>query len=587
MSFSEFSIRLPFTSDMRSERQWLLSHIRRHWVQVLALLVGAFANAYLASVIPLLLRMAYQAVYQKHPINYTQLLWVAGMLIASQAGRAVLQLMRNFSAEVIGQRLERDARTELYTSLLGQSMAYHDSIPVGDTMARATNDVREVNLLLNPGVNLVVGSAMFLLMPPIMALQIHPALAIMPCIFIVLYIFAVKQHLESLRPISEAVRESFGQMNSTLAEAIDGIETVKGMVQERREGERFAKKARQVREALVRQGVLEARYIPLLLLGLAMAIGFWHATWLYQHQQLEIGDIVAYTGLISLFGFPVNISINAYTQVSLGMAGARRILQVLTQKTAMDENANGYQAEMKGNITFAGVDFGYAEQTNTLHDINLQVNAGETVAIVGQTGAGKTTLVKLVNRIYDTTRGQVLLDGVDVRDWQLAVLRRQVSIIEQDIFLFSRTIAENIAFGLPNATAEQIVWAAREAQAEEFILSFKDGFQTVVGERGVTLSGGQRQRIALARAFLANPRILILDDSTSAIDSATEDHIQRAIRRASKRQTTLLITHRISQIRWADKIVVLRGGRIEAVGTHQHLMETSPAYQKIFHQAAE
>ncbi len=242
---------------------------------------------------------------------------------------------------------------------------------------------------------------------------------------------------------------------------------------------------------------------------------------------------------------------------------------------------------MQGSITFERVNFGYEGQADTLHDINLQVNAGETVAIVGQTGAGKTTLVKLVNRMYDTTHGRVLVDGIDVRDWQLATLRRQVSIIEQDIFLFSRTIAENIAFGLPNATPEQITWAAREAQAEEFILSFKDGFQTVVGERGVTLSGGQRQRIALARAFLANPRILILDDSTSAIDSATEDHIQRAIRRASERQTTLLITHRISQIRWADKIVVLRGGSIEAVGTHQQLMETSPAYQKIFHLAAE
>jgi ATP-binding cassette subfamily B protein len=204
------------------------------------------------------------------------------------------------------------------------------------------------------------------------------------------------------------------------------------------------------------------------------------------------------------------------------------------------------------------------------------------VAIVGQTGAGKTSLVKLVNRTYDATAGQVLVDGVDVRDWNLETLRRNISIIEQDIFLFSRAITENIAFGKPGASAEQVQQAARAAQADEFILSFEDGYQTVIGERGVTLSGGQRQRIALGRAFLTDPRILILDDSTSAIDSATEDKIQRAIFAAARGRTTLIITHRLSQIRWADLIVVLRQGKLAAIGTHVQLLQTSEAYRRIF-----
>jgi ATP-binding cassette subfamily B protein len=204
------------------------------------------------------------------------------------------------------------------------------------------------------------------------------------------------------------------------------------------------------------------------------------------------------------------------------------------------------------------------------------------VAIVGQTGSGKSSIAKLINRTYDADDGRVLVDGVDVRDWNMEALRRQISIIEQDIFLFSRTVAENIAFGKPDATQVEIEAAARAAQAHEFILKFKDGYETVVGERGVTLSGGQRQRIALARAFLTEPRILILDDSTSAIDSATEDRIQRAIEQAGQDRTMFLITHRLSQIRRADLIVVMRKGWVAAVGTHEDLMHKSEAYRNIF-----
>ena len=207
---------------------------------------------------------------------------------------------------------------------------------------------------------------------------------------------------------------------------------------------------------------------------------------------------------------------------------------------------------------------------------------GQTVAIVGQTGAGKTSLVKLINRTYDVTSGQVLVDGVDVREWNLASLRSQISIIEQDIFLFSRSLSDNIAFGKPNADKDEIISASKAAQADDFIHGFDQGYDTVVGERGVTLSGGQRQRIALARAFLTDPRILVLDNSTSAIDSATEDKIQRAISNAARGRTTFIITHRLSQIRWADLIIVFRKGRIAAIGTHDELMKTSEAYSRIF-----
>jgi ATP-binding cassette subfamily B protein len=265
------------------------------------------------------------------------------------------------------------------------------------------------------------------------------------------------------------------------------------------------------------------------------------------------------------------------------MAGARRILDLIKRETKLGHNPGGYTGGMCGEIEFRDVTFAYnGEIESSLQEVTFHVSPGQTVAVVGQTGTGKSTLAHLINRIYDTTKGEVLIDGIEVREWNLAALRRQISVIEQDVFLFSRTLSENIAFGCPDATQQEIEAAARAAQAHDFIMSFNEGYKTLVGERGVTLSGGQRQRIALARAFLTDPSILILDDATSSIDSATEDQIQRAIFRASQGRTTLIITHRLSQIRWADLILVLRGGKIAAIGSHDELMATSKPYRKIF-----
>jgi ATP-binding cassette subfamily B protein len=292
---------------------------------------------------------------------------------------------------------------------------------------------------------------------------------------------------------------------------------------------------------------------------------------------------VAYVGQLALFGFPVYTSIGSFSQLALGYASAGRILSIMNTEPDLDQNSAGYDGTLRGEIAFEGVDFGYSTSgKQVLYDVSFSVQPGQTVAIVGQTGSGKTTVTKLINRIYDVDAGRVRVDGRDVREWSLAALRSQISIIEQDIFLFSRSIADNIAFGKPDATREEILAAAQKAQAHEFIMSFEAGYDTVVGQRGVTLSGGQRQRIAIARAFLTDPPVLILDDSTSAIDSATEDKIQQAIYAASEGRTMILITHRLSQIRWADHIVVLRKGRVVAQGAHDALLGSSESYRRIF-----
>lgn len=580
---TEFAVDTSIYSDRRTPLRWVISHVLRHKIFLLLIFIGAFVNAALASLVPILIGIAFDAALASPP-DVAGIAQAALGILVSQLARAVVHIGRNFSSEVIGQRLERDTRHELYVSLLGKSMTFHGLQPVGDTMARATNDVREVNRMMNPGVNLVVGSANFLLMPLLLAPRYDPALLLAPVFFLVTYVLALARYLKVLNPVTDRVRLAFGDMNSRLAEAIDGIETVKGAAQEDQEIELFRLNAREYRDAMVQQGRIEARFLPLLLLGVTHAIGFTHAFLLYRAGAIEVGDIIGYMGLLALFGFPTFVSLMAYSQVSVGMAGARRILKLINRETELDENAGGFQATIKGHVRFEDVSFGYLDSSPVLENISFEVQPGETIAIVGQTGSGKSTITKLINRTYDVTRGCVTVDGVDVREWDLAALRRQISIIEQDVFLFSRTVAENIAFGNPYATQEQIVAAAKAAQAHEFIETFKDGYRTVIGERGTTLSGGQRQRLAIARAFLTEPRILILDDSTSAVDSATEDQIQQAIARAAERQTTILITHRLSQIRWADKVVLVRKGRLIAVGDHDTLMREHESYRRIFEQ---
>ena len=583
---SEFAIDLGWKSDTRGPVRWILSHVRRHWGVVIAMLVGALGNALLAASIPIFIGQGFDAILNQGG-DMGLLLTATFFLLGSQLIRSILQLFRNFGAEVLGQRLERDTRQELYAALLGKNMAFHDLNSTGEVMARATNDVRELALMMAPGINLVIGSGIFLFMPIIAAPRFHPTLVLVPSVFMVAYLIAMVFYLRALGPVTTAVRTSFGQMNSGLTAAIEGIETVKGAAREESEIERFLQGAGAVRHASIEQGKVEAQFLPLLLIGLAEGAAFWHALVLFQQGLLTTGDVVAYMGLIALFGFPVFTSLFAYSQVASGVSSARRILELVNARVDLDENEQGHAKPMKGSVRFEWVTFHYrSDETGlarpALQDVSFAIEAGQTLALVGQTGSGKSTVAKLMNRIYDINGGRVLVDGIDVRDWRLATLRQQISIIEQDIFLFSRSIAENIAFGNGSATQEEIEAAARAAQAHEFILSFPEGYRTVIGERGVTLSGGQRQRLALARAFLTNPAILILDDSTSAIDSATEDQIQRAIEAASAGRTTILITHRLSQIRWADKIVVLRKGRVVAAGTHDELMASSQAYRDIF-----
>ncbi|MCA9943012.1 MAG: ABC transporter ATP-binding protein [Anaerolineales bacterium] len=580
MSKKEFRVENEYFYNRGGPVRWIFSHVMRYpWLPLLVT-IASIINNFAASFVQVFIGRSFDLISLPN-WEVSALLALALAVFGAVAAQSVLGITRNYTNEFIAQLVERNTRDELYVSLLGKSQTFHGRQRIGDIMARATNDVRALNIMFSPGIMLLIDGLMGIVAPIVLIATLRLELLLVPAIFLVLFVVTVWDYARQLNPVSLSMREQFGTMNAGLAESIGGIEVVKGNAQERQEIQNFAADAGQFRDYFVKQGVIQARYLPLLVFSLCLGGGFFHAMWLWRGGTLTLGEVVTFMGLFGILRFPTFISIFSFNLVQLGIASARRILEMINDETNLDENEAGHQATIRGQVTFENVGFGYNGEP-VLDGISFSVEPGQTVAIVGQTGSGKTTLTRLINRIFDAGNGRILIDGHDVRDWSLESLRSQISTIEQDIFLFSRTLAENIAFGVPNATQPDIEQAAKEAQAHDFITSFNEGYETEVGERGVTLSGGQRQRIAIARAFLTNPRILILDDSTSAIDSATEDQIQQAMRRISRQRTTFLITHRLSQIRWADKIVVLSNGRLTDQGTHEELLARSPAYQRIF-----
>lgn len=578
---SEFSVAGAHRYDHSSPAKWILSHILRYKLILATALVGIVVQNALNSGVFALIGRAFDGIL-KEPPDRELLTTTAIALIVIVLVRGGLDLIGSLAAETLAKRLERDAREELYVSLLGKSQTFHNRQRVGDLMARAANDVRTLNDMINPGVTLIVDSMTGLVVPIIAIAIFDWRLLLSPLVFTVCFYFALRRYMRQLNPVSGRMRMQFGVMNAGLNEAVTGIEVVKSAGQERQELSKFIRNATAYRDAAVQQGIVQARYIPTLLLSLTITGALFHGLYMVSRDQLSPGGLVTYLGFVQLLRFPTFISIFTFSLVQLGLVSADRILKLIKEETELDENEAGYEATMNGRIAFENVSFSYGGEP-VIRNLSFTADPGQTIAIVGETGSGKSTLIKLVNRIYDVDSGRITIDGVDVREWNLTSLRSQISTIEQDIVLFSRAVAENIAFSLgQNVEQAEIERAAKDAQAHQFISALPDGYETVIGERGVTLSGGQRQRIAIARALLTDPRVLILDDSTSAIDSATEDEIQRAIRRVLEGRTTLLITHRLSQIRWADKVLVIRRGELVDQGTHDELLQRCDLYQRIF-----
>jgi ATP-binding cassette subfamily B protein len=594
---SEFITEEDYFKDVREKgsRRWIFAHLF-HSTNKYIIFIVLFTTVF-SSILTSSSRVTIgNAVSAFLGGIYSDFMYYIILILILTVSAPLIRLLNFMLREILAQRMERDTREEFFSNLLGKSLSFHDRQQIGELMARATDDVRNLNFLVSPSLSLILESFTSLIIPTIFIILFYPVqLVISPVIFSIIFLILIRDYTQKIGPVSRDLRANYGKMNSILNETLSGIEVVKATAAESTEVMKYFFNAQAYKDSYVERGIVQGKYLPILFLAITITVSLAHSIVLYLNGLLDIGQIIGYIGLISMLRFPTNISVWVFAQIKVAIAGAERLLEVMNERTEIGARQGGEQKQIQGKIQFEDVWFAYpnkqisqrddrdSENNNryVLKDISFEIGAGKTVAIVGTAGSGKTTLTKLISRLYDVDKGAILIDGIDIKNYKLNSLRSQISYIEQDLFLFTDSVFENISFGR-TGSMEEVQKVAREAQAHEFIENLPEGYDTVVGERGVTLSGGEKQRLAIARAFLTDPRVLILDDATSAIDSETEDKIQKAIKNILKNRTTLLITHRLSQIRWADLILVLKNGRIEAKGTHKELMQTSPEYQKIF-----
>ncbi|WP_436500959.1 ABC transporter ATP-binding protein [Actinokineospora sp. HUAS TT18] len=557
---------------------WIAAHLRRHSGLLLVFVIGAAASTLAATLVPVFLGRAFGAATG----SGESLLAIAGAVVGLVVGRFAADLIGGGAIEIVAQRVKRDARDELYRSLLGKRQSFHDRQRVGDILARAINDARLVDYLVSPGIATAFTGVLALLVPIGFIAAADPRLLLAPAVVLLVFAGALWHHLRRLHPLTVDSRRAFADLNDTFAETLAGMPTIKALTKEDHERGKFVTAASAYRSRFLRRGRAQAVYLPGLSFALGMAIGGVHALSLYGAGEMALPDVITYLGWLALFAQPVSMSEQAVPVLQDGYVAAARMRELTGGADTDIEETSGLQLTVNGRVTFEHVSLSLSGK-EILHDVSFDLPAGETLAVVGTTGSGKSMLTKLVNRTYDATSGRVLIDGRDVREWEPAALRRQIATVHQDPFLFSKSVHDNIAFGSPTgADPDQVHQAARQAQADEFVRELDDGYQTVLNEGGTTLSGGQRQRLVIARALIADPAILTLDDATSAVDATTERAITTAVGALMAGRTTILISHRPGQIRRADLVLLLDRGRVADLGTHAELVARSPLYREIY-----
>jgi ATP-binding cassette subfamily B protein len=515
----------------------------------------------------------------------TRRLWLyVGLIAALGLVSAGLMLGRRFISGKQALDVEMDLRQSLYSHLVRLSFGFYDRHQTGQLMSRATVDLQGVRFFLGYGLifffqNLLTVASVTVVLFFFEWRLAFVVLAITPFMVALAYRYSHLAH-----PTLRDVQQKLADVATVAEENIVGVHVVKAFAQEPAEKEKFAVRNNALFTQTIRANRQRAMYVPLLsfLPLLAQAAVLLVGARMVAHHSLSVGSFVDYNLFLALLVTPLRSLGMWVGQAQRATASGERIFQVLDEPEEVADSPTAIELPPgDGEIRFDDVSFSYLEGRPVLEHLELALDAGTTLALIGHTGAGKTTLASLVPRFYDADSGRVLVDGVDVRDVTLASLRREIGVIPQDPFLFSTTVRENIAFGRPDLSDEEIERVARLAQAHEFVERLPQGYDTVIGERGITLSGGQRQRIAIARALAIDPRILILDDATASVDSTTEAQIRAGLREVMRDRTTLIIAHRLSTIALADEIVVLDSGRIAARGTQDELLETSPVYREI------
>lgn len=507
-------------------------------------------------------------------------------LLAVYCIRWVCVWFVNYWGHVFGVKVETDMRRDVFSKLEKQSFSFFDTHLTGHLMSRVTTDLFEVTELAHHGPEDIMTSLLTLLGSFFILLKIRWELAIVVFAFLPLVIFIAIRNRKKLSESSRLVKDKTSVINGALENSLTGIRVTQGFTAESLEVEKFAQSNITYKESkkdfykVMSTFHANVDFFMALLSLLVVALG----GYFIMQKKMTLPDLIAANLFVATFTNPVRKLVNfSVEQFSTGMAGFNRFLEIMRTDTSIKEADDAVELlSARGNISFKNVCFSYNEKTSVLENINLEIKAGEHFAFVGESGGGKTTICNLIPRFYEVTGGSISLDGIDLKRIKLENLRRQIGLVQQDVFLFAGTIKENIAYGKPNATDDEIITAAKRAEIHEDIMKMPEGYDSLVGERGLKLSGGQKQRISIARCFLKNPPILILDEATSALDSATELKIQNAFDELSKGRTTLVIAHRLSTIKNADKIAVVEGKNITECGSHQELISLGGKYASLW-----
>jgi ABC-type multidrug transport system fused ATPase/permease subunit len=516
--------------------------------------------------------------------SHHDLYTIAALVLAVGAARAIFMSGRRLISGRQALGVEFDIRNALYAKLLRLSFGFYDRHQTGQLLSRATIDIQTVRFFLGYGLIFFFQNVLMIIGATALMFAVNwrlalVATAVTPLIVVFAYRYSTVSH-----PVLRDVQQKMADVATVAEENIVGVHVVKSFAQEQNELQKFSERSERVFERSIDANKQRALYIPLLsFLPLIMQAGvLFFGGRMVAQGTLDFKAFFFFNVLVVMLVMPLRMLGMWVGQSQRATASGERIFEVMDEPEEISDKPDAADVPPgEGRVRYEHVSFEYAPGRLVLQDIDLELEPGRTVALIGHTGSGKTTLASLVPRFYDATEGRITIDGVDVRDVKLQSLRREIGIVSQDPFLFSASVRENIVFGRPDATDEELVRAATQAQAHEFIDGLPDGYDTIIGERGITLSGGQRQRLAISRALIMEPRILILDDATASVDATTEARIRLGLREAMKGRTTIIIAHRLSTISLADELVVLDGGRIVGRGTDEELLKTNPVYRDI------
>lgn len=561
----------------------LFGYMSRHWLRMTAVIMGIVLATALNLIGPWIMKVVIDGPIRTGDLSSLGQLSMAIVGIALLG--FVIQYFQRFSSELVSQRVSFDIRADLYKSLMEQSFSFYDRTRTGQLMTMATSDIGQLQVFLSFGLRMAITTALtFVSVFAIVTLMdwrlAALSLGVLPFISLTTYRFSTK-----VGPLWEGIREQYGNMASVLHENISGVRVVKAFTGEVQEEGKFALENQSYFQSLMAEARLRALHWPFtdFIAGIGMIAIVWYGGNEVIAGRLSLGSMAAFSAYLMQLLWPLRFIGSIVTFYTTATAAAARVFGVIDARPEVQDAPDAKPLDViEGDVRFENVSFGYDDDERVLSNINLDVRAGESVAILGPTGSGKSSIIGLLPRFYDVKDGRITVDGQDVREITKESLRRQMAVVHQEPFIFSTTLKANIAFGTKDVPMERIVAAAKAAQIHDFIAQLPKGYETEVGERGVTLSGGQKQRVAIARAILADPKILIFDDSTSSVDTDTEYEIQLALESLRAGRTTLIITQRLSSVKNVDKIVFLDQGEVAEEGTHEELMAKRGLYYQLY-----